>query len=90
MKRLFKQSWLLVKFSFIWRQHHCQEQRNSLGIRKFMFFEQGGIFIVAPVRIRVRIDPPPPLVCRKRRLNGAFLRMGPEKPRPRVTVGVTR
>jgi hypothetical protein len=24
-----------------------------------------------PVRIQVRIDPPHPLVCRKRRLNGA-------------------
>jgi hypothetical protein len=31
------------------------------------------------VRIRVRIDPPHPLVCRKRRLNGAVLRMRPEK-----------
>jgi hypothetical protein len=38
-----------------------------------------------PVRIRVRIDPPHPLVCRKRRLNGAVLRMRPEKPRSRVT-----
>jgi hypothetical protein len=43
-----------------------------------------------PVRIRVRIDPPHPLVCRKRRLNGAVLRMRPEKPRPRVTAGVAR
>jgi hypothetical protein len=43
-----------------------------------------------PVRIRVRIDPPHPLVCRKRRLNGAVLRMRPEKPRPRFTAGVAR
>jgi hypothetical protein len=43
-----------------------------------------------PVRIRVRIDPPQPLVCRKRRLNGAVLRMRPEKPRSRVTAGVAR
>jgi hypothetical protein len=28
-----------------------------------------------PVRIRVRIDPPHPIVCRKRRLNGAVLRI---------------
>jgi hypothetical protein len=28
----------------------------------------------APVRIRVRIDPPHPLVCRKRRLNGRTFR----------------
>jgi hypothetical protein len=33
------------------------------------------------VRIRVRIDHPHPLVCHKRRLNGAVHRMRPEKPR---------
>jgi hypothetical protein len=43
-----------------------------------------------PVRIRVRIDPPHPLVCSKRRLNGAVLWMRPEKPRSRVTAGVAR
>ena len=43
-----------------------------------------------PVRIRVRIDSAHPLVCRKRRLNGAVLRMRPEKPRSRVTAGVAR
>jgi hypothetical protein len=42
------------------------------------------------VRIRVRIDPPHPLVCRKRRLNGAVLRMRPEKQRSRVTADVAR
>jgi hypothetical protein len=42
------------------------------------------------VRIRVRIDPPHPLVRRKRRLNGAVLRMRLEKPRPRVTAGVAQ
>jgi hypothetical protein len=36
----------------------------------------------SPVRIRVRIGPLHPLVCRKRRLNGAVLRMRPEKPDP--------
>jgi hypothetical protein len=41
-----------------------------------------------PVRIRVRIDPPHPLMCRKRRLNGAVLRMRPEKPRPRGTIKI--
>jgi hypothetical protein len=40
--------------------------------------------------VLLRIDPPHPLVCRKRRLNGAVLRMRPEKPRPHVTVGVAR
>jgi hypothetical protein len=48
------------------------------------------VFCSDAVRIRVRIDPPHPLVCRKRRLNGAVLRMRPEKPRPRVTAGVAR
>jgi hypothetical protein len=42
------------------------------------------------VRIRVRIDPLHPLVCRKGRLNGAVLRMRPEKPTSRVTAGVAR
>jgi hypothetical protein len=42
------------------------------------------------VRIRVRIDPPHPLVCRKRRLKGVVLQIRQEKPRPRVTVGVAR
>jgi hypothetical protein len=41
-------------------------------------------------RIRVRIDSPHPLVCRKRRLNGVVLWMRPEKPRPHVTVCVAR
>jgi hypothetical protein len=35
-----------------------------------------------PVRIRVRIDSPHPFVCRKRRLNGAVLRMRPENRSP--------
>jgi hypothetical protein len=46
--------------------------------------------ISGPVRIRVRIVPPHPHVCRKKRLNWAVLRMRPGKPRPRVTVGVAR
>jgi hypothetical protein len=43
-----------------------------------------------PVRIRVRIDPSHPLVCRKRRLNGAVLRTRPEKPRSRATACVAQ
>jgi hypothetical protein len=42
------------------------------------------------VTIQVRIGPPHPLVCRKRRLNGAAHRMKPEKTRSRVTTGVAR
>jgi hypothetical protein len=38
--------------------------------------------MMEPVRIRVRIDPPHPLVCRKRRLNGEVLRMRPENRGP--------
>jgi hypothetical protein len=41
-----------------------------------------------PVRIRVRIDLPRPVVCRMRWLNGLVFRMRPEKPRPCVTAGV--
>jgi hypothetical protein len=51
---------------------------------------RGFIKLFSPVRIRVRIDPPRALVCRKRRLNGAVLRMRPEKQRSRVTAGMAR
>jgi hypothetical protein len=44
----------------------------------------------APMRIQVRIGPLHPHACRKRRLNAAILRMGPEKPRSHVTAGVAR
>jgi hypothetical protein len=57
----------------------------SLDTKYFIFFSS-----CTPVGIRVRIDPPHPLVCRKRRLNGAVLRMRREKPRSRVTAGVAR
>jgi hypothetical protein len=55
-----------------------------------LYYRRATLFTFDPVRIRARIDPPHPFVCRKRRLNGAVLRMRPEKPRPRVTVGVAR
>jgi hypothetical protein len=87
----------LKDISLIWIRHHCRWRAAKYRLcSAFKAFEQGGIFIVphllwhgtsvfpvssVPVRIRVRIDPPHPLVCRKRRLNGAVLRMRPEKPR---------
>jgi hypothetical protein len=40
--------------------------------------------------LKILIDPPHPLVCCKRRLNGAVLRMRPEKPRSRVTAGTAQ
>jgi hypothetical protein len=43
---------------------------------------------ILPVRVQDRINPPHPFVCYKTRLNGAVLRMRPEKPTPRVTAGV--
>jgi hypothetical protein len=46
--------------------------------------------LLAPVRIWIRIDPPHPLVCHNRPLNGAFIRIRSEKPRPRVPAGVAR
>jgi hypothetical protein len=42
------------------------------------------------VRIRVRIGPLHPLTSRKRRLNGAVLRMRLQKLRPFVTAGVAQ
>jgi hypothetical protein len=36
------------------------------------------------LRIRVRINPPHPHMCRKRRLNGTVRRMRPGKQRSRV------
>jgi hypothetical protein len=41
-------------------------------------------------KVWVRIDPSHPFVCRKRQLNGAVLRMRPEKPRPCITASVAR
>jgi hypothetical protein len=43
-----------------------------------------------PLRIRVRIDPPHPLVFSMRRLNGANLRIRPEKLRSCVTASGAR
>jgi hypothetical protein len=43
-----------------------------------------------PVKIRVRIGPLHPLASRKRWLNGAVLRMRPEKRRSCVTAGVAQ
>jgi hypothetical protein len=48
------------------------------------------IEVAEPVMIRFRIDPPHPLVCRKRRLNWAVLRVKSEKLRLSVAVGVAR
>jgi hypothetical protein len=41
--------------------------------------------MMGSVRIRIRIDPPHPLFCRKRRLNVAVLRMKQENPRSCVS-----
>jgi hypothetical protein len=61
-------------------------------LKKFLFFQEMFWFFSAlrPARVQVRIDPSHPLMCSKRRLNGAVLQMRPEKPRPRVTAGVPR
>jgi hypothetical protein len=48
------------------------------------------VLLCNSVRILFRIDPPHPLVCHTRRLNGVVLQMRPEKPRPCVTIGVAR
>jgi hypothetical protein len=59
-------------------------------LHKNLWVSYDSSYTLSPVKIRVRIDPPHPLVCRKRRLNGAVLRMRPEKPRSHVTAGVAR
>jgi hypothetical protein len=62
-------------------------------VSSFLSCQLHSVFTVdthRPMRIRVRIDFPHPLVCLKRRLNVAVLRMRPEKPRSRVTAGVAR
>jgi hypothetical protein len=51
-------------------QIHVNKSRKNMGY----YFHPPPI----PVRIQVRIDHPHSLVCRKRRLNGAILRMRPE------------
>jgi hypothetical protein len=68
------------------KHHEIQEfaknyRISEMKINKYLFFN---------IMIWVRIDPPHPLVCHKRRLNGAVLRVRPEKPRSRVTAGVAR
>jgi hypothetical protein len=52
--------------------------------------QAGFIKIPFPRKDPGRINPPHPLVCRKRRLNGTVLRMRLEKPRSRVKAGLAR
>jgi hypothetical protein len=55
----------------------------SLEVVQTDCYHQGsGQVILQSMRIRARIGPQHPLVCRKRRLNGAVLRMRPKKLRP--------
>jgi hypothetical protein len=51
----------------------------SANWRKFGLQVQDALNRMEPVSFRVIIDPPHPLVCRKRRLNGAVLWMRPGK-----------
>jgi hypothetical protein len=52
---------------------------TSFYIVMFLYIMTSLYIVTFPVRIRVRIDLPHPLVCHKRRLNGAVLRIRPEK-----------
>jgi hypothetical protein len=68
----------------------------SMTFEKLLEFEFGVMSLkkfynlqARPMRIWVRIDSPHFLVCCKRRLNGAVLRMRPEKLSP-VTAGVAQ
>jgi hypothetical protein len=70
----------------------CKEESTALQGRLKFRLKASFVLLthVQKMHFRVRIDPPHPLVCRKRRLNGAVLRMRPKKPRSRVTAGVAR
>jgi hypothetical protein len=67
-------------------------RRNQITRTSKIFISAKGLCLslFLLVRIRARIGPPHPLVCRKRWLNGTVLLMRAEKPRSRVTAGVTR
>jgi hypothetical protein len=62
-----------------------EEVKHIMQFLQIIWLESLGVFW-----IRVRIDPPHLLVCRKWRLNGAVLRMRPEKPRSRAIADVAR
>jgi hypothetical protein len=87
-----KKMWKLYKSQD--NQILCHEielnRRIELCMREIFIRLEMNLFSWPPMRIRFRIDPPHPLVCRKRRLNGAVLRMRPGKPRSRVTASVAR
>jgi hypothetical protein len=74
-----------------WKSRRMKTKQSAMKLSqirrgiKYSIYQQSG-----PIRIRVRIDPLHPLVCRKRRQTEVVLRMWPEKPRPRVTAGVAR
>jgi hypothetical protein len=77
------------------RELHGYASTNKTFYHHLMLAKNGvlscdALQMYCPARIRVRIDPPHPLMSRKRRLNGAVLRMRPEKPRSRVTAGVAQ
>ena len=86
---------IYIVFSALMKSAHCTRHwrvsfrvfvfKNNFQILAFQCFKSS-----FPVRIRVRRDPSHPLVCRQRQLNGAVLRMRPQKPRSRVTTGVAR
>jgi hypothetical protein len=88
---------LLENASIIWRCENCRWRAVKLGLCSAIgTFEQGGGF-KSYLPCHTCFDRGPwshpqwhLYVCRKRRLNGAFLRMRPEKPRPRVTAGVAQ
>jgi hypothetical protein len=63
--------------------------RNILYFSESVTKKHYVMMFYGPVRIRARIGPPRPHACRKTRLNGAVLRMRPDKPRSRVGVCVS-
>ena len=76
-----KPIWIYIVFSALMKSAHCTRHwrasfrvfvfKNNFQILAFQCFKSS-----FPVRIRVRRDPPHPLVCRQRQLNGVSFGWG--------------
>jgi hypothetical protein len=84
-KRLYIDGYTQLILNKLFLDKLCKYWRYDVPYLNVEYF-----LTIPPVRIRVRIGPPHPLLCRKRRLNGVVLRMRPKKPRPIVTADVAR
>jgi hypothetical protein len=81
LKERNKRELNIIRLTFLYTRNHqfCQTKLLHLLIVNDLHNKHLYSFMDEPVRIRVRIDPPYPHVCRKRRLIGAVLRIRQEK-----------